>query len=85
MDLQAYMNARGLTDAQFGEKVGRDRSVVSRWRRKETLPDIDSMKRIAEATEGLVTPNDFLGVETPAGETSDRLYGEHGDAGRYGD
>lgn len=60
MKLAEYLSLSGLSDAQFANLIGRDRTSVSRLRRGETRPDWDTMQEIARHTKGAVTPNDFL-------------------------
>ena len=60
MKLADYMALVGIKDTAFAEKVGRDQSTISRIRRGEVLPDWSTVARIAEATDGAVTANDFM-------------------------
>lgn len=60
MKLADWMTLAGIKDSAFAEKVGRDQSTISRIRRGEVLPDWSTVVRIAEATEGAVTANDFM-------------------------
>jgi transcriptional regulator with XRE-family HTH domain len=60
MKLDQYLSTHGLSDTEFGERISRSRSAVSRLRRGETNPDWDTAQRIFEATNGDVTPTDFL-------------------------
>lgn len=58
--LESYLEANRLTDAEFAALIGKDRSSVSRLRAGETKPTWDTAQRIAAATSGAVTPNDFI-------------------------
>jgi transcriptional regulator with XRE-family HTH domain len=69
MKLAVYLTERGISDADFGAKIGRSRSSVSRLRRGETQPDWVTAAKIMSETNGAVTPNDFL-PEPPAQQTS---------------
>jgi len=60
MKLSKYLEVTGTTQRAFARKVDRTDSQISRWLRGERRPDWDSMLRIREVTEGVVTPNDFL-------------------------
>lgn len=60
MDLETYLSTRGMTDAAFAAQVGLERSVVTRLRNKKATPSMASAARIFDATDGAVTPNDFL-------------------------
>lgn len=70
MMLNAYLAANNLTDADFANQIGRDRTTVSRWRRGTTQPDWDGLEAVSKATSGLVSPNDFLTHSTPAPDTN---------------
>lgn len=70
MKLEAFLSETGITNAAFGRQIGRDASSVSRLRRGETRPDWETAAKIAQATNGAVTANDFmpdlLGADAPA-------------------
>lgn len=66
MKLSTYMQMANIKDAQLAEKVGRERSTVTRWRRGETKPDFDAMMALEKVTEGAVTYRDFANAETAA-------------------
>jgi transcriptional regulator with XRE-family HTH domain len=74
MKLADYMALVGIKDGPFAEKVGRDQSTISRIRRGEVLPDWDTVARIAKATDGAVTANDFMPAPRAAPEP-ERLAG----------
>lgn len=59
MKLSDFMKAEGYSDTDLAIKVGRDRSNVSRWRRRETTPDFDALVAIEEISDGKVTAKDF--------------------------
>ena len=63
MTLQEFMEREKLDDAAFGALVGKDRSVVSRWRRGLTRPDWPMLPVIEKATRGDVTAQDFVHLE----------------------
>ena len=69
MKLDEYLSSKKITDAAFGELIGRQQSSVNRLRRGETKPDWKTIERIVEITNGAVTPNDFLGSD---GHSKDR-------------
>jgi transcriptional regulator with XRE-family HTH domain len=68
MDLQTFLDSRRLTDAEFAATIGRDRTTVSRWRRRLKNPSAEALRRIAEATGGEVTPNDFFAGGSSPGD-----------------
>lgn len=64
MKLAAYLEKVGLSDADFGLKIGVNRQSVHRYKTGERIPDTVIMPRIVAETGGEVTPNDFYGVPT---------------------
>ncbi len=60
MKLQDYITQSGLTDAQFAERVGVSQPHINKIRRGVVSPSLSVAERIMEATNGKVTPNDFL-------------------------
>ncbi len=62
MKLDDYIREAGLTNAEFGERVGANHSTISRLRKGGQLPGAELMKAIFEETGGAVTANDFYGI-----------------------
>jgi len=60
MTLAEYMDINGLRDADMASRLGIDRSNVSRLRRGKITPSAKILARIASATDGQVTANDFF-------------------------
>jgi transcriptional regulator with XRE-family HTH domain len=60
MQLSTYMADNNVTDAVLAEKVGRERSTVTRWRLGKSRPDYEAMQKLEIATEGAVTFADFV-------------------------
>lgn len=67
MHIAIYMRLHGISDATLADKVGCNRATISRVRRGVMPPSLSLASRIADATKGAVTPNDFLPGQ-PAGE-----------------
>lgn len=66
MNLAAYMATHSLDDAQMGERIGKSRSRVSRYRRGlEPIPG-DVVKQLVSLSGGVMTANELLGIETAA-------------------
>lgn len=63
MKLETYLSERSISDATFAQAIGVDRSSISRMRRGQ-IPSKDVMVKIADATGGKVTANDFFGIAT---------------------
>lgn len=60
MKLADYLRANAITDQEFADRIGRDRTTVLRWRAGETTPDLRTILLIGELTEGAVQPPDFV-------------------------
>ena len=61
MTLAQYLKREGLTDAQFAERVGVERSTITRLRGGQR-PSANTLIAIMEETGGEVTANDFFGA-----------------------
>jgi DNA-binding XRE family transcriptional regulator len=60
--LATLRRALGMTQAQFGVAIGRDKITVSRWERGETQPSADALRAIdavrrAAVRKGVVLPS----------------------------
>lgn len=62
MKLAEYLRTNNLSDAQFGELIGVNRSTVGRWcdAADPVMPQKAHMESIVKATGGEVTAVDFL-------------------------
>jgi len=59
--LKQYLEENGLSQREFGERIGVRQSVVSRWCSGVAYPDWEcSLPRIIKATGGMVDANSFL-------------------------
>lgn len=66
MKLSDFLRAAGLDDEAFAAQMGDcSAHAVKKWRYAERVPRPDQMRRIAEITEGKVTPNDFVLITQP--------------------
>lgn len=70
MELREYLTQNNMTMVQFGEKIGRAQSIVSRLCGKKHRADPSTAIRIVSATKGRVTLDDLYG--TPAKYRADR-------------
>ncbi len=66
MKLDAYLTLHGLSERDFARRVGVSQQAVNNYRRGRRVPAPAIMRRIYEATGGLVTPADFLDLREPA-------------------
>lgn len=64
MKLQTYLTKHGIADPEFAKKIGKDRSLVSKYRRGKAKPSIDVIAKIEAATSRAVTFRDFVGEGT---------------------
>ena len=62
MTLEAYLQGRNLTHDEFAKLIGCEQPTVTRFVNGKRIPSPDLMRRIAEATDGQVTANDFFGI-----------------------
>lgn len=60
MDLRSYREKHGLTASEMGRRLGVAHTTIARMESRELIPTGALLIRIAEATEGKVTPNDVL-------------------------
>ncbi|AGH48742.1 2-oxoglutarate dehydrogenase E1 component [Sphingomonas sp. MM-1] len=65
MKLVDYLEAHSLTHEQFAGILGCSQPTVTRFVHGIRRPSRFLMRRIAEATGGVVTPNDFLDESPP--------------------
>ena len=63
MTLEQFLSAQKLSLAEFGRRIGSPTESVRRYRNHDHIPAREQMEKIFEATSGLVTPNDFYGIE----------------------
>lgn len=63
MKLALYLETHGLSYAEFARMIGaKSDETVRRYTTGERRPNETNMVRIAEATNGKVTANDFFGI-----------------------
>ena len=62
MKLPDYLAQHGLSEGAFAEAIGCSREAVRRYCKGERIPDRETMPKIADATQGSVTANDFFGI-----------------------
>ena len=60
MKLIAYMDAARVREEDFAAKIGASQSYVNRRKNGHVWPSSEMARRIMDATDGAVTPNDFL-------------------------
>lgn len=60
MTLDEYLHTNRIKDTRFAQLVGVSSATVGRWRKGEVPGSMETMRKIAEATDGAVMPNDFM-------------------------
>tara|TARA_R110000851_G_scaffold327364_1_gene496779 strand:+ start:215 stop:406 length:192 start_codon:yes stop_codon:yes gene_type:complete len=60
MTLSEYLNYSGKTQIKFAEEVGASAGAVKKWVYGERFPRRAHLSKIKNATQGNVTPNDFI-------------------------
>lgn len=60
MKLAEYLRLKGMSDTDFAERIGKDRSLVTRYKSGGVTPSLGVIVRIEAETEGAVTASDFL-------------------------
>lgn len=60
MNLSTYLDANGMTEAEFAARVGVSRTQINKLKHGRAWLSDDVAARIFDATDGQVTPNDFL-------------------------
>lgn len=62
MTLREFLTEASLSRYQFAERINVSPEAVRRYITGERIPDKSIMARIAFATDGKVTANDFFGM-----------------------
>ena len=66
MQIATYLRDRKLTLAAFASQIGVHPRAVHRYVHGRRTPEREIMRRIVDATNGAVTPNDFFDLpDTP--------------------
>jgi hypothetical protein len=62
MQLDDWLKNRDpeMTEAEFGDRIGKSQAAVNRYRKLLRYPEPDALDAIMRETDGAVTPNDFL-------------------------
>lgn len=72
--LNAYIEATGISGVELANRLGTSEATVSRLRKGLQKPSLALLERLAWATKGLVTPNDFIAPRPPvASQEASRL------------
>ena len=67
MDLATFLTANGTTEQQIAVAVGCSQSTINKIKHGKVNPSLSILRAISAATNGAVTPNDFLPATSPGG------------------
>lgn len=70
MKLETYLRQNGVSHAAFAEQIGTSQAAVSRYASGARIPRPAQMARIASATGGAVSANDFMMADLSEGEAA---------------
>ena len=70
MELLEYLKTKKITMSDFGAKIGRAQSIVSRIAARKHRPDPSTAVRIVQVTRGEISLDDLY--ETPPKYRADR-------------
>lgn len=68
MTLSEWLRSQNMSHEEFAERIGRDRSAVTRYVNGTRMPRREVLEQIADVTDGAVTANDFVEPPAPAPE-----------------
>ena len=60
MKLHEYLLLKGMTDSEFSVRLGKDRSVITKYRLGTVTPPLEVIADIERASNGAVSFRDFL-------------------------
>jgi hypothetical protein len=62
--LEAWIRSQGLQQQEFAKLIPVRPTAVCRWLSGERIPRPNQIRRIVEVTQGQITANDLLRLET---------------------
>ena len=68
MTLDEYLKGHAITEQQLAAATGCSQATINRVRNGKQRPSLDLLESVARATNGAVTPNDFISLEPEAAE-----------------
>lgn len=71
MTLSDWLRQSRLSHDEFADRIGCDRSSVTRYVHGNRMPRPEVLRRIAEVTGGAVTANDFVAPAADDDEARD--------------
>lgn len=70
MKLGEWLRSRGLSQQAFADAADISQGAVAKFVLGRAMPNRQSMRKIFDATEGQVTPNDFHDIDHPESSCS---------------
>jgi transcriptional regulator with XRE-family HTH domain len=58
--IKRWLRLNRLTQTDFANQVGVTQGAVARWMTEGRIPSWRTLRRIAVATDGFITPADFI-------------------------
>ena len=65
MKLSDFLSERGISGPEFGRRINVSAEAVRRYC-ESRVPKPNVMRKIVLETDGMVTANDFFGIEEPS-------------------
>ena len=65
MTLAEYLKTENVKPSHLAMRLAVPASTITRLAKGKRAPSLGLAKKIAEATDGRVTPNDFAGIDPP--------------------
>lgn len=62
MTLSDFMDANNITPESAAARLGRDRTLIGRYRKREVTPSPEIIAEIVEWSSGVVTPRELLAL-----------------------
>jgi hypothetical protein len=66
MTLDQFLTDRGISDAAAAERLGRDLTLIGRYRRRSVTPSPTVIADIVDWSEGAITPRELLATPKEA-------------------
>ena len=68
VNLAEYLKQSGLSLASFAARAGVSEAAISRYASGKRMPRPDILRRICDASDGKISPNDFFSGDAEAGQ-----------------
>jgi transcriptional regulator with XRE-family HTH domain len=65
MKLDEFIRTTDATEQSLADATGYSQGTINRLRNGKINPTLELLEAVMRATDGAVTPNDFLSIEEP--------------------